>query len=470
MLRPRRLLRQRSKSFGTDFILPLGSWTSPTGNRGLLDYVAVPSSWDAAFDTLDTPCLDDMHSGLDHDPVLVHCRPILHGAKPPSKVRPNWKALDTPEGSAALRHAWVTAPVVGWDVDATSHVARLHDHLYQSLARDLPDTTTTPRNPALSAATLDIIKYRRHIRRCERSSRRQFLRETLWFCLRSWRAIVCKTPLPLTEGVRRSGRVCRRWFGVLQVAHQCVSKATSRDRRLFQADGTPTSGCRAGSVCLSHSLSHKTREEVQAPSCSSAGFHPPKAKPLDAVSFRTLWDDISPRLKWRRKSTSPMCLPASTTGGLLLAHSRPIDFPVLLHLPQALPNSRATRRLVFLASFRRSFAGNLCWPPSLTSPLPLRPSGEVTFPLNGPAVSLLLFLSPVRLRGGWQGVSENNASEASLSRMQRTGGCTIRRPSGPFFDTPQLSLAGTFPVAQCRASVRRCSFYRCQDRILFCAA
>ena len=214
----------------------LSSWTSPTGNCSLLDYIAVPSSWEGAFQTLDTPCLGDLHSDIDHQPILVRCRPSLQGCRKPLRPCPDWRALDSPEGKASLHRAWASARAVGWDVDATTHIACIHAHLHRCLARDLPRTAATPRNPAISSSTLAIIKYRRHIRRCERSAHRQFLREALWLCMRSWQASVHRKPPPSGHGVQKSGRVCRRWFGLLQVAHRSVARAISRDRAAFFRD------------------------------------------------------------------------------------------------------------------------------------------------------------------------------------------------------------------------------------------
>ena len=213
----------------------LHSWTSPTGNKSLIDYVAVLAAWGDTFDTFDCPCLGDMHAGIDHEPILVQCRPTLEGAKMLPRRCPDWQALQTPEGQAALQKAWATLPPVSWDVDATSHVALIHQHLRTSLLQDLPRAQNRPRNPALADDTLALIKYRRHLRRCERSARQVFAREVMGLCFRSWQAQSCQQslPSPSARALQAAGHNCRRWFARVLRANAQVGAATGRDRAAY---------------------------------------------------------------------------------------------------------------------------------------------------------------------------------------------------------------------------------------------
>ena len=211
----------------------LHSWTSPSGNKSLIDYVAVPMEWGGAFHTLDSPTLVDLHSGIDHEPILVRCRPVLEGARTRSRKQPNWRALATPEGQSALRDAWASMPVIGWDVDATTHVACIHQHLLDSMLRGLPPEENRPRNPVLTGDTLAIIKYRRHLRRCERSARQTMMREFLHLCFRSWHAAIYTMPPAPDRALRSASRNCRWWHARVLKANEDVTAATAKDRAAF---------------------------------------------------------------------------------------------------------------------------------------------------------------------------------------------------------------------------------------------
>ena len=82
---------------------PLFSWTSPTGTRSLIDYVAVPVGWKACLRTRGNIALGDLHEGVDHEPIIVQCYPTLEGRKVPARFHVPRGALDTEEGCPVER-------------------------------------------------------------------------------------------------------------------------------------------------------------------------------------------------------------------------------------------------------------------------------------------------------------------------------------------------------------------------------
>ena len=208
---------------------PLFSWTSPTGAKSLLDYVAVPVGWQVCSETIGNVPLGDMHEGLDHTPVVLHCTPTLEGRKLATRFHVPRGALDSASGQAALLRAWASAPDISWDVDATTHVACLHEHLQRSLSKDLTGPSAPPRNPVISAPTLDLIKSRRHVRRCERAVRQRFKREVLRFCFLSW----CQHRSISGTDVAATSRLARRWFRLVLWFNERIGKALGRDRAEF---------------------------------------------------------------------------------------------------------------------------------------------------------------------------------------------------------------------------------------------
>ena len=208
---------------------PIFSWTSPTGTKCLIDYIAFPIGWRDSTITLGNVSLGDLHEGLDHDPICVQCHPILDGCKPPTRFHVPRGTLETEEGKAALVHAWATVPEIGWDVDATTHVACIHSHLQHCLSRDLNGQAVPPRNPVISPSTLELIKMRRHVRRCERTVRHRFRREVLRSCFQGWR----RPRAASTADVESTSKLTRRWFRLILWLNARIGKAMGRDRAAF---------------------------------------------------------------------------------------------------------------------------------------------------------------------------------------------------------------------------------------------
>ena len=56
-------------------------------------------------------------------------------------------------------------PLVPWDIDPTTHVALVHEHLRLSLCSNLPPVPKRARNPAYSEATVEVVRHKRRARR-----------------------------------------------------------------------------------------------------------------------------------------------------------------------------------------------------------------------------------------------------------------------------------------------------------------
>ena len=143
----------------------LFSWRSPSGSPALLDYVLLPAAWSLGMSTRPARCLGDLHAGFDHWPVTAAVRAEVAAPQLNPRPRFNQQALATTEGQAIAAAALSSAPVVPWEVDATTHVDVLHRHLQHRLSVALPAPSRAARNPAIiSSATLEAIYHRRGLR------------------------------------------------------------------------------------------------------------------------------------------------------------------------------------------------------------------------------------------------------------------------------------------------------------------
>ncbi|CAE7385845.1 pgk-1 [Symbiodinium sp. CCMP2592] len=210
----------------------LFSWQSPTGFQSLIDYVLVPADWQEGTATLPTCCLRDLHAGFDHWPVGVQVAAKLVAPCTQPRIRLNQQALATAAGQAAASRALPTAPLVGWEVDATTHVDRIHCHLQHCLASELPPLPKVARNPAISSETLAAIYQRRSLRTVEKRLRAAAGRLDLWRFFAAW--------------ARRSGAVvaCQRWLRALDdrrlqhaadvvAANRAVTRGMAADKASF---------------------------------------------------------------------------------------------------------------------------------------------------------------------------------------------------------------------------------------------
>ena len=202
----------------------LFSWKSPQGRLGLIDYILFDACFATALRTDDTPDLQDLHSGVDHYPVAATLRVRVDGTKREHGPRICNRAIKTQYGQSVLRRALLTAPVPGWEVDATSHVEAIHVHLRTFVAQHLPPAPATPRHPALTAATLEEVRRRRLQRQRLRALSNQERKAFLLCVFRAWRN---QRP-PLNQFLRISAQVADN---VVEL-HRLNKKVTA----CFQAD------------------------------------------------------------------------------------------------------------------------------------------------------------------------------------------------------------------------------------------
>ena len=165
----------------------LRTWTSPSGKDGAIDYLLVSSAWAGAVSTEDTPDLQDQHQGFDHWPLAVTLCASMAGDFAPKSPTFSRRALDTEAGRAVAAEAVATLPCVAWDVDVTTHVGLLHQHVQDTLARRLPHVPAPARHPAVTAATLVLVRRHRHIRHILRCASRLERRSRLQALFQAWR-------------------------------------------------------------------------------------------------------------------------------------------------------------------------------------------------------------------------------------------------------------------------------------------
>ena len=190
-----------------------------------------PQSWQAAATTHDTPCLNDLHAGVDHRPVLlsleVECATQRRQLEPKLDVA----AACTPEGQRLVQAAFATAPVVPWEVDSTRHLDILHGHLHAAL-QHLPRPPVKPRNPALTPATIELVVHKRHVQRCLCSIRKRTQKAALRLAFRTWR-----DPGAVTAAEKRQLRTQQdqeaTWVHLYQEARQQLNLAMQQDRAAF---------------------------------------------------------------------------------------------------------------------------------------------------------------------------------------------------------------------------------------------
>ena len=162
---------------------PLQSWTSPQGHRKLIDYLAVPDNWEPAFEACPTPCLGDLHADIDHQPVMAQVTARVQAQierRGPSLETRLWRTHSVAAAAAC------TCPIVHWEADSTAHVDALHKHLHGSVSAHTVLGAELPRNPALSASTLAMVRKHRHLRRCTRHAVRTADKAFLQLCLHAW--------------------------------------------------------------------------------------------------------------------------------------------------------------------------------------------------------------------------------------------------------------------------------------------
>ena len=167
---------------------PLYSWTSPQGHRKLIDYVGVPADWLAACEAQPSPSLGDLYEDIDHQPVLMRICTTACAAPLQHRNRIDTQLWATTDGARLAQGVTARCRPITWASCATDHVDQLQRHLYQGLTDGKPVLPPRPRNPALTAATLAMVREQRHLRRCTRHTQRTATRAFLHLFLRAWQS------------------------------------------------------------------------------------------------------------------------------------------------------------------------------------------------------------------------------------------------------------------------------------------
>ncbi|CAE7435991.1 tyrP-A, partial [Symbiodinium necroappetens] len=143
------------------------TWVSFTGLQSRIDYILVPREWKvAALQSCVLPRVEHLQLRDDHFPVHLLCQfarqlpKLVHQNVKKQVVRPGPAAA----GPAACALLNSTVPVQAWDVPIDEHYGVLAQ-AWRTVGRSLePDATPVPRQPYLSAATLEIVKARQDSR------------------------------------------------------------------------------------------------------------------------------------------------------------------------------------------------------------------------------------------------------------------------------------------------------------------
>ena len=205
---------------------PLYSWTSPQGHRKLIDYVGVPAEWLAACEAQPSPSLGDLYEDIDHQPVLMRICTTACAAPLQHRNRIDTRLWATTDGARLAQGVTASCRPITWASCATDHIDQLQRHLYQGLTDGKPVLPPRPRNPALTAATLAMVREQRHLRRCTRHAQCTATRAFLHLFLRAWQShgqvddSLCALNIDAASGRRPAGpcsmdraRSCARLCG-----------------------------------------------------------------------------------------------------------------------------------------------------------------------------------------------------------------------------------------------------------------
>ena len=162
------------------------SWRSPNSQQGLIDYVCCPVAWGDRHVTLGNVDLGDLHADQDHMPVMTSLKATIQSSTLPDRRRVDAQSLTTVHGQCRAAQALASTPLVPWQETCTSHV----EAVQQSLMSELADTTvkglSAPRHPAVTEATLELVRHRRHLRRVLKVVGARSDRGFLQLCFQAW--------------------------------------------------------------------------------------------------------------------------------------------------------------------------------------------------------------------------------------------------------------------------------------------
>ena len=232
---------------------PLYSWTSPDGDtHRLIDYVCVPTEWRQGLQTEPQFSLNDLRAGYDHEPIQGTVRARLSAPQSPARRTVPVTALRTEEGRRIAAVALASVPTIPWEVDATTHMDLIFEHVYSFLQQHLPAAPPRPRNPILSELSLRLVLARREVRTVKRRLDKTYRQGLLFQCFAAWGG---RTDAAQTQARRLdslSQRVSRAGFS-LSTLHKAIGESFSVDQANFARQAIENS--RAGGASdFAHSI------------------------------------------------------------------------------------------------------------------------------------------------------------------------------------------------------------------------
>ena len=158
---------------------------------------------------------------------------------------------------------------MSWDTDVTTHVQIFHRHLFERLTKELPRTAAPARHPAVTAATLDLVRDHRQHRQVLRAATRIARKAKLHALFEAWRHGVATA-----STCRRYEAATQRMFAICaatMAAGKSVRQAMQRDKAEFSRRQIANARG-AGPAKFAHLLRAITRQGRK--------FKPPKLLPV----------------------------------------------------------------------------------------------------------------------------------------------------------------------------------------------
>ena len=181
--------------------VPLYTWTSPTGRRACLDYIAFPAIWSGSLQHVGTTEFLDEFAGIDHAPLLARFD-LSFLPRPPRARTFDIEALHTSAGRQTVAEIFAAAPIVPWEVQVDDHLQQLNAYFQAQLQERFAAPQDKLRHPALSKDTWALLRHKRMTRRRHRFRRQLEAKQHLCALFVAWKARVHNTPGPDLHGLQ----------------------------------------------------------------------------------------------------------------------------------------------------------------------------------------------------------------------------------------------------------------------------
>ena len=174
-----------------------------------------------------------MHASIDHKPLLLEVAAEMVAVPKRSPCRVDPAAVRTAAGMEAVASAFRSLPLIPWEVDATTHVNLIHDHLRNSLAAHLPAKPRPARHPAYTEETIRAVRDKRRARKRVREIETQERQALMRIVFRTLQANCCRQTPQVAEVVEVHSEAVRHKAHVLVKLHfltRGLSTLAQRDR------------------------------------------------------------------------------------------------------------------------------------------------------------------------------------------------------------------------------------------------